>query len=66
MKWENTNLKNTSYAKFKMKGYLKKMTDGQSMFKLNYFVKRFYVLDFSFNPFAEETETIENEDVVTN
>lgn len=30
-----------------MKGYLKKMKDGQSMFTLNYFCKRFYVLDFS-------------------
>ena len=34
-----------------MKGYLKKMTDGQSVFKLNYFVKRFYVLDFSAGSF---------------
>jgi len=43
--------KRRNYAKFKMKGYLKKMTDGQSMFKLNYFVKRFYVLDFSLGIF---------------
>jgi len=51
LKWENVSLRNTSYAKFKMQGYLKKMKDGQSVFKLNYFVKRYYVIDFSIGVF---------------